>query len=176
MRALGEFFQELVCFSHDPQGDLRDPEATLTDLQLAAEPSNLGLLRRELPDLLPRLLPGEHPGIAKLAPLGDLGGIDALLPQIRATAVGLNRFIVGGEVVEFLGGRERPTRARASRAGSGFRHGTIVAHGDRRWARHDVGFLVLALRGDRLALSCWPQLTLTRRELLGEEGLLASLG
>jgi hypothetical protein len=26
-----------------------------------------------------------------------------------------------------------------------------------------VGFLVLALRGDRLALSCWPQLTLTRR-------------
>jgi hypothetical protein len=71
-------------------------------------------------------------------------------------------------VVEFLGGREHSARARASRTGSGFRHGTIVAHGDQRWAGHGVGFLVLALRGDRLALSCWPQLTLTRRGVAEE--------
>ena len=53
-------------------------------------------------------LPGQHAAVTQLSLLGDLGGVHALLTQVRpASALGSGR-LVGGRVVELLCRRSRP--------------------------------------------------------------------
>ena len=70
---------------------------------------------------LTRLLTGQHAGVAELAPLGDLGGEQALRPQIGTALVGLARRLVGRDMLHLLrrGERapQRPIRPRPSRIG-----------------------------------------------------------
>jgi hypothetical protein len=58
-----------------------------------------------------RLTVNKHPRVAELAPLGDLRGVDRLLPQIRTTTAltgGTGR-LVGRQVLHLLAGGEYPT-------------------------------------------------------------------
>ena len=52
--------------------------------------AHYGLLRRQPANPLPGLLPRQHARVAELSPLGDLRGIDPLLPQIGTTSTGLD--------------------------------------------------------------------------------------
>ena len=110
MRTLGDLFQEFVCFSHDPQGDLRDSQTSLRDRKLPAETRDLGLFRRQPADLLARVPARENTGIAKFAPLGDLGRVDTFLAEIRAALVAEDRVFVAREEVQFLGRGECSSR------------------------------------------------------------------
>jgi hypothetical protein len=65
----------------------------------------------------------------KPSPLGDLGGVQALLAQVRPTTALGERRLVGGHMVQFLRGRERPTTGRATKAWLRSIHSTIVGHG-----------------------------------------------
>ena len=67
MRTLGNLFQEFVCFSHDPQGDLRDSPTSLRDREPLTETRDLGLFRRQPADLLARVPARENTGITEFA-------------------------------------------------------------------------------------------------------------
>ena len=81
-------------------------------LQLPPKPGDLDLLRGEFADLLPGLFALQHPRITELAPLGDLGRINALLTQIRSSRIRGDRDLVRGKVDEFLRRGERAPRPR----------------------------------------------------------------
>jgi len=131
---LGDLFQEFVCFSHDPQGELRDSPTSLRDRELPAQTRDLGLFGRQPADLLAWVPARENTGITEFAPLGDLGRVDALLPEIRAALVAEDRVFVAREKVEFLGrGEYLP----------GFR-----APGARPWAGLGLGIGLSSRRAD----------------------------
>ena len=148
MRTLGDLFQEFVCFSHDPQGDLRDSQTSLRDRELPPKTRDLGLLGCQPADFIARVPARENTGIAELAPLGHLGRVDTFLTQIRAALVAEDRVFVAREEVEFLGRGECPPGFGASGAGPGL---ALVIGLSSRKADGDeldmIGvFLVLALR------------------------------
>jgi hypothetical protein len=122
-----------MCFSHDPQGDLRDSQTSLRDRELPAETRDLGLFRRQPADLLAWVPARENAGITEFAPLGDLGRVDALLPEIRAALVAEDRVFVAGEKAEFLGRGECSPGFRAPGAGTwaGVGHRPIVVQSRR---------------------------------------------
>ena len=111
VRALGDLLQERVCLSHNAKGCFSCRQPATGDLQFPGQSGDLRLIRGGPADLLTGLLPGQKAGVAELPPLGDLRGVDGLLPQIRSatTIAGGAGLLVGGQVMQFLGGGERPT-------------------------------------------------------------------
>src|SRR5690625_5018352 len=73
-----------------------------------------------LPIASPGCFPSNKPASRCLTPLSDLGGIQPIGPQIRATLLSLDRLIVGFQVLQFFGD--------ADHAAAGFVGGTISAH------------------------------------------------
>ena len=116
-----------------PRATLSDSQTSLRDRELPAETRDLGLFRRQPADLLAWVPARENAGIAEFAPLGHLGRVDALLPEIRAALVAEDRVFVAREKVEFLGRGECSPRFRASGPGAwaGVGHRPIVVQSRR---------------------------------------------
>ena len=97
---------------NETQGD------SLRDRERPAKTHDLGLFRRHPADLLAWVPACENFGIAEFAPLGHLGRVMALLPEIRAALVAEDRVFVPGEKVESLGRGECSPGFRAPGAGA----------------------------------------------------------
>ena len=108
---------------------------------------DLGLFRRQPTNLLARVPARENTGIAKFAPLGDLGRVDTFLAEIRAALVAEDRVFVAREEVQFLGRGECSPGPRAAGAGPGLV--LVIGLSSRRADKVELDmvevFLVLAL-------------------------------
>jgi len=132
------------------QSNFRRRQTLLRFRKLTTQSRDLRLLGGQLADLLARPLALKHTSVTELSPLRYLRGIDALLPQIRATLVPQDRLFIRSKEVELLRRSERPPRYRTARARAGtavLAHRTISS----RTAIKDGldmmdRFLVLALR------------------------------
>jgi hypothetical protein len=112
--------------SHDLQRHLGLSQTPLSLAQLAPQPSDLGLLSTQPPNLRAGLAPFQHATVTQLAPLGDLRRIQTLAPQIPTTPAVLAGHVIRGQVRQLLGRGERPTRSRTTSSRTRFTHHTII--------------------------------------------------
>src|SRR6266542_3758477 len=140
--ALGEQFQERVCFSHDLQRSLGPGQVLGELLVLPAQPLHLrllgrvraaapaprrrrGLLVRSGLGLLGRWAGHQRAGVAGLAPFDDVGVVEPF-PAQQSTALARHGPVVLRHHPQLVVGGERaPTRLVCSRAAGGT-HNTII--------------------------------------------------
>src|SRR5450631_3614744 len=106
---------------------VRSP-VTRSGVRALSRPGNLGLLSARTPDLVTGLLTRQDPAVTQLAPLSDLGGVQTLLAQVGPTSSPGTSRLIGRQVGELLGRRERPPTGWATKAWLRSIHPTIVAH------------------------------------------------
>ena len=164
-RALGKRLQELVCSSHDPERCLRGRQPPLGLVELAPQPGDLRLLARQLPDLGPRSLPGQDPGVTQSAPLADRRGVQPVLAQVRPTLAILQGHLVGGQMLDPLRRGERPPGGRTPERGPGL----LIRPSSRTAIKDELVFMDSRFtpHAGGLAMNHRPQLILTRRAVAG---------
>ena len=108
-RALGDLLQERVCFSHDPQRRLGPAPTGARPGPARGAAGRSRPAPRRPPDLAHRASSRQHPGVAELAPLGDLGGVQPLRRRYAPPSPLSHGRLVGGQVVELLRRGERPS-------------------------------------------------------------------